>query len=58
MQTNETMSEHIISGRVDNYKRPDDYDGVNDYYVNPEWQRRYTPRFPSTTQEEIEIEEL
>ncbi len=48
------MSMHIIDGRVDNYKRPEDYDGYNDYYVNPEWQRRCTPRFPSVTQKEIE----
>ena len=26
------MSMHIIDGRVDNYKRPEDYDGYNDYH--------------------------
>lgn len=48
------MSMHIIDGRVDNYTRQEDYDGYNDFYVNPEWQRRCKPIFPSTTQEEIE----
>ncbi len=42
------MSMHIIDGRVDNYKRPEDYDGYNDYYVNPEWQRRCRPMLPKS----------